>query len=179
MPNAKVLAEKQGLVKELVDQLKGAVAGVIVDYQGISVEQDTKLRAELRAAGVKYSVVKNTLNRLAFKEVGYDALIPTFERMSAIATSAKDPVAAAKILANYADKIETFNIKGGFVDGQVISVNGVTQLATLPSKEELIAKALGSLNAPISGFVNVLNGNLRGLAAALNAIREKKESEGA
>ncbi|MCL1857617.1 MAG: 50S ribosomal protein L10 [Oscillospiraceae bacterium] len=180
MPNAKVLEEKKQLVANLADKFKNSAAGVLVDYQGINVEQDTKLRVELREAGVDYFVFKNTLARLAVKECGFDELLPVLEKMTAIAVSVKDPVAPAKILTSYAAKIETFNIKAGFVDGTVIDAQSVKQLATLPSKEELVAKILGSLQSPIYGLVNVLNGNLRGLACVLQAICEKKaESEGA
>jgi len=174
MPNVKVLEEKKQMVAELVEKIKNASSGVLVNYQGINVEQDTKMRTELREAGVDYFVFKNTLARLAVKECGFDELLPVLEKMTAIAISENDPVAPAKILAAYADKIETFNVKAGFVDGTVIDVKGVNQLATLPSKEQLIAKVLGSLQSPIYGLVNVLNGNLRGLACVLQAIHDKK-----
>ena len=178
MPNVKVLEEKKQMVADVAEKLRNASAGVLVDYQGINVDQDTKMRAELREAGVDYFVFKNTLSRLAVKEVGYDGLLPVLEKgMTAIAVSETDPVAPAKILSSYAEKIETFNIKAGFVDGTVIDVAGVKQLATLPSKEELVAKVLGSLQAPIYGLVTVLNGNLRGLACVLQAIHDKKSEE--
>ncbi|MCL2095550.1 MAG: 50S ribosomal protein L10 [Oscillospiraceae bacterium] len=178
MPSVKVLEEKKQMVADVAGKLKKASAGVLVDYQGINVEQDTKMRKELREAGVDYFVFKNTLSRLAVKDAGFDGLLPVLEKgMTAIAVSENDPVAPAKILASYADKIETFNIKAGFVDGMVIDVGGVSQLATLPSKEELVAKVLGSLQAPIYGLVNVLNGNLRGLACVLQAIHDKKAAE--
>ena len=175
MPNAKVLEEKKQMVADLVDKFKNATGGVLVDYQGINVEQDTKMRTELRNAGVDYFVFKNTLARIAVKECGFEALLPVLEKMTAIAVSENDPVAPAKILTAYAEKIETFSIKAGFVDGGVIDVEGVKQLATLPSKEELVAKMLGSLQAPIYGIVSVLNGNLSGLARALQAIRDQKD----
>ena len=180
MPNVKVLEEKKQMVADLAGKLKNSAAGVFVDYQGINVEQDTKMRTELREAGVDYFVFKNTLARLAVKECGFEELLPVLEKMTAIAVSEKDPVAPAKILASYADKIQTFNIKAGFVDGGVIDADGVKQLATLPSKEELIAKMLGSLQAPVSGLANVLNANISGLARVLQAIHDQKsETEGA
>ena len=177
MPNAKVLEEKKQLVADLTAKLKNAAAGVLVDYQGINVEQDTKMRTELREAGVDYFVFKNTLARLAVTEAGFEKLLPVLVKMTAIAVSEKDPVAPAKILTTYADKIPTFNIKAGFVDGGVIDVAGVSQLATLPSREELVAKMLGSLQAPIYGIVSVLNGNLRGLACVLQAIHDQKAEQ--
>jgi large subunit ribosomal protein L10 len=174
MPNAKVLEEKKQMVADLATKLKNAAGGVLVDYQGINVDQDTKMRTELRNAGVDYFVFKNTLARLAVKECGFDELLPVLEKMTAIAVCENDPVAPAKILTAYADKIPTFNIKAGFVDGGVIDVAGVNQLATLPSKEELVAKMLGSLQAPIYGIVTVLNGNLSGLARVIQAIHDQK-----
>jgi len=174
MPSAKILEEKKQAVADLVEKIRSAAGGVLVDYKGITVEQDTVMRAEMRKADVEYLVVKNTLTRFAVKECGYDVLLPVLEKMTAIAVSKSDPVAPAKIIKSYADKIETFNIKAGFVDGEAIDVAGVEQLATLPAKEVLIAKVLGSLNAPISGLVNVLNGNLRGLACVLQAIYDQK-----
>ena len=177
MPNAKVLEEKKQMVADLSEKIKNASGGVFVNYQGITVEQDTKMRTELRNAGVEYFVFKNTLARLAVKDCGYDKLIPVLEKMTAIAISPKDPVAPAKILKSYADKIESFKIKAGFVEGEVIDEDGVSRLATLPSKEELIAKVLGSLQSPIYGLVNVLNGNLRGLACVLQAICDKKAEQ--
>ena len=179
MPNEKVLEEKKQMVADLTEKLKNATGGVFVNYQGITVEQDTKMRTELRNAGVDYFVFKNTLARLAVKNVGYDELVPVLEKMTAIAVSPKDPVAPAKILKSYAEKIESFKIKAGFVEGKVIDEDGVNQLATLPSKEELVAKVLGSLQAPIYGLVTVLNGNLRGLACVLQAIHDKKAEEAA
>ena len=177
MPSAKVLEEKKQMVSDLSDKLKNAAGGVLVNYQGITVEQDTKMRAELRNAGVDYFVFKNTLARLAVKDCGFDELLPVLTQMTAIAVSEKDPVAPAKILSSYADKIKSFNIKAGFVEGEVIDEDRVSYLATIPSKEELIAKMLGSLQSPLYGLANVLNGNLRGLACVLQAIHDKRAEE--
>lgn len=179
MPNANVLKEKQAIVAELAEKMRTASAGVLVDYKGITVENDTKLRRELRQAGVEYAVVKNTLTRFAAREVGFDALDEHLNGTSALAISPSDPVAAAKILCEYAKKNDKFKIKAGFVDGKLITAEEVKALAELPPKEVLIAKVLGGFNAPISGFVNVLNGNIRGLAVALNAILEQKGGEAA
>jgi large subunit ribosomal protein L10 len=178
MPNEKVLEQKKQAVADVAEKLKKAAGGVLVDYQGITVEEDTKMRAELRAAGVEYFVFKNTLARLAVKESGYEELLPVLKKMTAVAVCEKDPVAPAKILSSYAEKIPSFKIKAGFVEGSVLDEAGVSRLATLPSKEELVAKVLGSLQSPIYGLVNVLNGNLRGLACALAAIRDKKAEVG-
>ncbi|MDR0381229.1 MAG: 50S ribosomal protein L10 [Oscillospiraceae bacterium] len=175
MPNAKVLEEKKAALAALAEQIKNASAGVLVDYKGINVADDTKLRRELRAAGVEYAVVKNTLLRFAIEEVGFDALAPVLKGPTALATSAADPVAPAKILNEYARKSNgKFQIKAGFVEGRVVTPVEVGTLADLPPREVLLARMLGGLNAPISGLVNVLNGNIRGLAVALAAIAEKK-----
>ena len=176
MPNAKVLEKKKAEVEVLSTAMKNAASGVIVDYKGIDVESDTKLRVELRNAGVTYKVVKNTLMERAIQGIGLEDLNPVFKGTTALAVS-DDPVAPAKILSGYAKKSgDKFKIKAGFIDGRVISVAEVRALADLPPKEELIARALAGFNAPISGFANVLNGNLRGLAVALGAIAEQKNA---
>ncbi len=175
MPNANVLEKKKALVDELAEKMKNASSGVLVDYKGINVADDTKLRRELREAGVDYSVVKNTLLRFAAQKAGFDALNSVLEGTTALAVSMTDAVAPAKILNAFAKKSgDKFNIKAGFVDGRVIAPAEVSSLAELPSKEELVARALAGFNAPITGLVNVLNGNLRGLVVALNAIAEQK-----
>ena len=162
MPSAKILEQKQAVVNELADKFGKAVSGVLVKYQGITVEDDTKLRAELRAAGVDYSVIKNSLINLACEKVGFDGLKPHLEGMNAVAVSFEDPVAPAKILKKYADKIETFEIRAGFLDGAVVDAAVVGELADIPPKEVLIAKLMGSLMSP-----------LYGLAVGLQAVVDK------
>ena len=177
MPSEKVLGEKQQIVADLSAQMSSSMAGVIVDYKGITVEQDTKLRTELRNAGIRYSVEKNTLLRFAVKGTSLEDLTGVFEGTTALATSDNDMVVAAKILSKYAaDSKGKFSIKAGFVEGSVIDAAGVESLAKLPAKEVLIAQVLGGFNAPISGLANVLNGNIRGLAVALNAIAQQKSA---
>lgn len=158
MPNEKVLQEKKKIVEDLVAMIKGSVAGVIVDYKGIDVANDTKLRAELRAAGVSYCVAKNTMLRFAAKEVGLDGLNEVLEGTTAIAISENDPIAPAKIIAKYSKQLnDVFNIKGGYMDGAVVDVATVEELASIPSKPELVAKMLSSLNAPIANLAVVLD----------------------
>lgn len=176
MPSEKILAQKQELVNSVAEQLKGSVAGVLVDYTGISVEDDTKLRAELRAANVHYSVKKNSIIGRAAEQAGLSGLEDILKGATALATSEDDLVAPAKIIATFAEGHPTFKIKAGFIEGKVASEAEVQVLAKLPPKEVLVAKALGGLNAPISGFVTVLNANIRGLAVALGAIAEKKSA---
>ena len=174
MPSAAILEQKKQVVADLVGKLQNSVTGVVVDYKGISVADDTKLRKELREAGVDYAVVKNTLLRLATAQTGLEGLDPVLEGTTALAVSDSDYVAAARILCDYASKNDNFKIKAGFVEGDVLDTQGVEALAKLPSREVLIAQTLGGLNAPITGFVGVLNANLRNLVYALNAIAEKQ-----
>lgn len=177
MPSEKILQQKKEAVAELVEKMKKAASGILVDYRGLTVEQDTQLRRELRKAEVDYKVVKNTLTRFAANEIGYEALDPFLHGPTSLALTYEDPVAAAKVLVKFSKDMEALEIKAGFVDGKIVNLDEIKRLAELPSKEELIAKALGGLNAPISGLVHVLNANLRGLAIALNAIAEKKGAE--
>ncbi len=162
MPSANVLEQKKAIVADLAEKFGKAASGVLVKYQGITVEQDTKLRASLRAAGVEYSVIKNTLIGRACDEVGFGAMKEHLEGMNAIAISYDDPVAPAKILKEYAEKIECFELRAGFLDGAVIDTATVCELADTPSKETMIARILGSIQGPITG-----------LAVALNAVVEK------
>ena len=174
MPSEKVLAEKQQIVAELAEKLKRAVTGVLVDYKGINVANDTKLRAEFRREGVDYSVQKNTLVRLAAREAGLIGLDKLLKGTTAIAMSETDLVAPAKIIARFTMGKEKLNIKGGFIEGKVVNQADINELAKLPPKEVLIARVLGGFNAPISGFANVLRANLTGLVRVLNAYAEKQ-----
>lgn len=176
MASEKILAAKQQRVDELAEHFNGAITGVLVNYSGMSVENDTKLRAELRKANVFYSVKKNSIISRAAKAAGLEGLDQYLEGETAIALSKEDMIAPAKVIAKFAENNEKFTIKAGFIEGKVATAEEIESLAKLPSKEVLIAKFLGSMNAPISGFVNVLNGNLRGLVVALNAIAEKKSA---
>lgn len=179
MPSEKVLEEKKQIVGELSEKLKAAHTGVIVDYRGITVDADTKLRKQLRESGSTYKVVKNTLLSLALKEAGIDGLDPVLEGTTAIAFNAEDYVAPAKILNDCAEKGKTLKIKAGFVDGKAASADEIKTLATLPPKEVLLSQVVRGLNGPITGFVTVLNGTLKGLVVALNAIAEQKQQQSA
>ena len=176
MPSEKILKQKQEQVEALTSDLQNAVAGVIVDYKGINVDADTKLRRELRGAGINYRVIKNSIMRRAVKNVGFDALDEVLVETSALALSDTDITAAAKILCKYADASKgKFTVKAGFVEGSVLDAKGVAELSKLPSREELVAMTLRGLNAPISGFANVLNANITGLVRALNQVAEKSQ----
>ena len=151
MANATIIEKKQQIVNDLAEQMKQAASGVLVDYKGITVENDTKLRADLRKADVKYSVVKNTLCARACDQIGYGDLRNVLEGTTALALS-DDQVAPAKILNDFAKDHENFVIKAGFVDGRILSAEEVTALASIPSKEVLIGRILGSLQSSLYGF---------------------------
>lgn len=176
MPSEKILKQKQQAVEELSEKLRNATAGVLADYKGINVANDTKLRKELREAGVEYTVIKNSILRRACENAGFEGLKDVLVGTTALAISNDDAVTPAKILCKFADASKgSYQIKAGFVEGNVLSQQEIADLAKLPSREELVAQTLRGLNAPITGFVNVLNGNIRGLVIALNQIREKQE----
>ena len=156
MSSSSILAQKQQIVADLAEQIKNSAAGVIVNYQGITVDADTAMRKALRNAGVKYVVMKNTLTGRACDEVGYSDLKQYLNGMTAIAISENDPVAAAKVLKEYAEKVESFSILAGYVDGEVIDAAKVNALADIPSKETLIAKFLGSIRSPLYSFAYAL-----------------------
>lgn len=160
MPSNKILAEKQQVVAELTEKIKGAASGVIVTYGGITVEQDTALRAAMRKNGVEYKVYKNSITGRACEAAGYGELKSQLEGMTAIAISAEDPIAPAKVLKEYADKVETFDIKAGFVDGGIIDRDAVIALAEIPSKEILIGKILGSIQSSLYGLAYVLQAKI-------------------
>ena len=163
MPNAQVLSEKQAIVAALTEQLKSANSGVLVDYKGITVAEDTALRVELRNEGVKYGVVKNTLTRFAMNNVGLNELDSVLNGTTSLATCDSDPIAPMRVINKYAKQLNgKFNIKGGFMDGKVLSLDEIMALAELPSKETLQAQALGMMLAPITS-----------LAIVLKAIAEK------
>ena len=136
----------------MAEQIKNSPAGVVVNYQGITVEADTKMRKALREAGVKYTVMKNSLTGRACEEVGLGDMKQYLTGMTAIAIATDDPVAPAKVLKEYADKIESFQILAGYLDGAVVDKATVEKLADIPSKEVLIAKFLGSIRSPLYGF---------------------------
>ncbi len=163
MPNAKVLSEKQAIVATLTEQLKNAASGVLVDYKGITVAEDTALRVELRQNDVQYGVVKNTLTRFAMNNVGLNELDEVLNGTTSLATSTGDPIAPMRVVNKYVKQLNgKFVIKGGFMDGKVLSLEEITALAELPSKEVLLAQTLGMMLAPITS-----------LAIVLKAIAEK------
>ncbi len=163
MPNAKVLSEKQAIVAGLTEKLNTSAAGVIVEYSGINVAEDTELRRKLRENSVDYSVVKNTLLRFAIDNAGLNELDALLNGTTSLAVSKDDVVAPAKIIKEFADKLDgRFEIKGGFMDGKVISLDEINALASIPALPVLQAQLLGTMLAPISQ-----------LACVIKAIAEK------
>lgn len=156
MPSAKVLEEKKAKVAALKERIGAAVAGIVVDYKGITVEDDTKLRKELREAGVHYTVAKNTLIRLAIDGTALSAMDDMLNGTTAIATSSEDYVAAAKILSKFAETHENFSVKTGFIDGEVISLEKIDSLAKLQSKEQLLTNVAFVFAAPMASFARAI-----------------------
>ena len=167
MPSKSILEQKQAVVADLAEKIKASSAGVVVNYQGITVDDDTKMRKALREAGVTYMVMKNSLTGRACDEVGLGEIKQYLSGMTAIAIAGDNPVAPAKVLKEYAEKIESFEILAGYLDGQVVGKDTVITLADIPSKEVLIAKFLGSIQSPLYNF-----------AYAIKAVADKKAEGG-
>ena len=148
---------KQPIVEEISGYLKDAQSVVLVDYRGLTVEQDTQLRKAMREAGVVYKVYKNTMMNFAFKGTDYEALAPYLEGPSAVAIAKDDATAPARILGKYAKDIEALEIKGGVVEGIAYDAKGISAIASIPGREELLSKLLGSLQSPITNLARVLN----------------------
>lgn len=174
MPSEAILQQKKEAVKRLSEDFKAAKVIILADYRGLTVEQDTEMRSAFRKAGVEYRVVKNMLVSFAAKENNLEGLLPYLKGPTAVAFSRTDPVAPAKLLIEFSKKYEILQLKVGVVEGKIIDIKGIKSLAELPSREVLIARAIGGIKSPLAGLVNVLNGNIRGLVVALNAIAEKK-----
>ncbi|MDE6657748.1 MAG: 50S ribosomal protein L10 [Oscillospiraceae bacterium] len=166
MPSAKVLESKQARVAELSELLKNSVSVVLVDYRGITVEQDTKLRKELREADVKYFVEKNTMLKRAFNANGITDFDDILNGTTAIAVSATDQTAPARILGEFAEKSENFKLKAGSVEGEYFDETKILALSKIPSKDVLLAQLVGSLQGPIQK-----------LAALLQAVVDKENGQ--
>jgi large subunit ribosomal protein L10 len=156
---------KEAKVAEIKEKLAKAQGAIFVKYQGLTVEEDTQLRKNLREAGVEYKVYKNSLTTLAAKELGFDGIVSYLEGPISVAFGYEDPTAPARVLNDFAKEHKIMELKAGIVNGEIFDAKQVTQLATIPSRDVLIAKLLGSFKAPLSN-----------LAYLLNAIKEEKES---
>ena len=166
--------EKEKQIEVLAEMLKNAKAAFVADYRGVSVGDVTKLRADLRNAGVEYRVAKNTLVKLASKGTDCEVLNDFLTGPNAIAVSTDDPVAPAKILNDFAKANKHFELKAGVLGGKLLSAAEITALADLPSREVLLAKVLGSISAPTSNFVGLLAAVPRSLLTVLKAIEDQK-----
>lgn len=167
--------KKEELVQELVDRLGRAKSVVFTDYRGLTVEELNEVRNELRKQGIEYKVLKNTLFKIAAKEANLDVELENAGgHPIAAAFGYEDEVAPARVVNAYASKNEKLEILGGVLEGKEINAIMVKSLAKLPSREELYGKLVGTLAAPMSGMVNVLQGNIRGLVNVLNAVKDQK-----
>ena len=174
-----VAPEKAAVVADMKEKLQSAKGAVLVGFTGFTVAEVTKLRRKFLAGNVEYKVIKNTLTRIAANELGITDLDDALQGPNGLAVSKEDAVAPAAALKEFLKetKSEAITVKVGIADGQVIDAEAVNALANLPSREELLAKIVGSMQAPISGMVNVLQGNIRNAVYAFEAVRTKKAEQ--
>ena len=178
----KISAAKQSKIESVAaikENIQKAKSVIVISYKGLTVKQDTQIRNEFRKSNVEYKVLKNTLIRRAFNELGHKSFDESLNGTTSVAFSFGDEVSAAKIVMENAKKFEgKFEAKAGFIENSYIDADGVKKLAELPSKEVLIAKMLGSFNAPITNFVGVLSATLKSLVFAVKAVHDQKEAAG-
>ena len=178
MPNAKVLSEKQAIVEALAQRIQNAGAGILVDYKGITVAEDTALRTELRKDGVEYTVVKNTLTRKALDKLGMSDLDHVLNGTTSLATAENDPIAPFRIISDYSKKLgDRFNVKAAFMEGKVLSESEIAEMAQLPSKDALYAKVLGTMIAPITGLAVCLGQILEQKGGSIEAPAAEEAAE--
>lgn len=166
--------EKKYMVEEIANRLKKSQSVFVTDFRGLKAVDVGVLRGKLEGVNSDFFVVKNTLAKIALKDAEMEQLTDLISGSISLVLAEEDPVKPAKFLVDFAKGNEKFTIKGGYVDGQFISIDGVKELALLPSKEILLARVVGGIKAPVSGLVFVLSGVLRGLVCALNQIKDKK-----
>ena len=171
---AKTRQEKEQSLKNLVEDLKSSKSAVFANFQGLKVSESEDLRQKCRDSKIKYVASKKTLLKNALKDLDLDIDTKSFEGGVAIALGVEDEVTPAKIIADFAKGNELVTIFGGILEGKFMDANKIKELSNLPSKQELLAKVVGTINAPISGFVNVLAGNMRNLVNVLNAVKDTK-----
>ena len=176
MPNAKVLSEKQAVVEALTERISKSTSGVLVDYKGITVAEDTALRRELREAGIEYSVVKNTLLRFAVDKCSFNGLDNVLNGSTSLATTEGDPIAPIRIISEYAKKLNgKFEVKGGYLEGKVLPLSELAEIAQLPSKDALYSKVFGTLLAPITSLAVVLGQILEQKGGSLESAEPAAE----
>jgi len=166
--------EKEAVVQEIKEKLQSAKSVILTDYRGLNFEQLTELRKKLREQSVEYKVFKNTLARIAAKELDLNDLEPYLVGPTAMALSFDDPIAPAKTLADFGKQTKLLELKGGIVEGVVVGGDKVKALATMPPREVLLAMFMGGLKSPLYGLAGSLNGIVRGLAVALNQVAQQK-----
>lgn len=168
--------EKESQVQSIRDRLKVVAAAILTDFRGLNVGEIARLRGKLREAGVEYKVVKNTLLERAAQSLGISGLEPYLQGPTAVAFSREDPIAPAKILVEYIRQMKKLELKGGLVEGRVMTADQIRALADLPSKNQLLSMVLGNLKSPMAGVARVLVALQRNLVYALDQIRQKQES---
>ncbi len=171
------LENKKVVVGEITEKMKEAKSFIVTDYRGLNVAQVTKLRSELRKAGVKYKVLKNTLMTIAANDIGLEGIQDYFKGPTAVAFGVEDAVTPAQVLAKFAKEFEALEIKAGVLEGKLITVDEIKALADLPSREVLLEKLANVMQSPIAGMANVLQGPIRKLGYALVEIQKVKEQE--
>ena len=160
MPNAKVLSEKQAIVEALAERIKASESGLLIDYKGITVAQDTALRAEFRKEEVEYTVIKNTLARFALDKVGLEGLDSVLNGTTSFASTTKDPIAPFRIVKNFTDNKDNegvLTVKAAYMDGKILDESEIAQMSSLPSKDALYSQVFGTMLAPITSLAVVLN----------------------
>jgi large subunit ribosomal protein L10 len=170
------IEEKKQVVEEIKQKLENASLVVCTDYRGLNVQQITELRNKLRVPGVEYRVLKNTMFRFALQQAGYEDIAPQITGPNAVVFSNDDPIGPAQTLNDFAKTNKQLEIKLGILEGKLLSLEEIKQLAGLPPREILLGQVVGTMQAPITSFVRVLNANLTGLVRALDGIREQKEA---
>lgn len=170
------IEEKKQVVEDIKQKLENATLVVCTDYRGLNVQQVTELRNKLRVPGVEYRVLKNTMFRFALQQAGYEDIAGQITGPNAVIFSNDDPVGPAQTISDFAKTNKQLEIKLGILEGKLMSVEDIKQLAGLPSREVLLGQVVGTMQAPITSFVRVLNANLTGLVRALDGIREQKQA---
>lgn len=171
--------EKEQMLQELKEKMSSSQVIILTDYKGLNVDAMTKLRRKLRGVGSEVRVAKNTITKLAAKDLGMEDINPHLEGPIALTFGFEDPVAPAKALSEFAKEYKQLEIKAGILEGRVIDPKGIKALADLPSREVLLARVLGGMQTPMYGFAGALQGLLRNLVYVLDAVREKKAEEAA
>lgn len=174
MANPKIVDQKKEVVKQIEEKINAAKLVVFTDYRGLTVDEMSDLRNRLRVPGVEYKVLKNSMTEFALKNTGHEDVVADIVGPNAVIFSSEDPVGPVKSVYEFIKQYKKLEVKVGILEGQKLEPDRIKALADLPSREVLIAQVLGTMQAPITSFVYVLNANLTGLARAIDQIREQK-----